>query len=99
MSEDREKLRSTIDELHTELSSMEHVDEDMRELLAGAVRDIHGVLNEDDDQGTGLQADDTQEPGSVVHRLAEAAKDYEESHPTLSGILGSIVDTLSRMGI
>jgi hypothetical protein len=31
--------------------------------------------------------------------LAEAARHFEESHPTLSGTLGSVIDTLGQMGI
>jgi hypothetical protein len=97
MADDREKLRSTIDQLHAELAAMDEVDEEVRSLLNSAVTDIHTALEKDDIPAAG-QADEP-EDASIVGRLSEAARHYEDSHPTLSGILGSIIDTLSRMGI
>ncbi|MDH3719224.1 MAG: DUF4404 family protein [Planctomycetota bacterium] len=91
MSEAQEKLRSTIQQLHAELESIEQVDEDVQQLLQTAVDDIHQALQQD--------AESTEESSQISGRLSEAAQHFEDSHPTLSGIIGSLIDTLSRMGI
>ena len=36
---------------------------------------------------------------SLAARLADAEREFEATHPTLSGIVGSIIDALGRMGI
>ncbi|NIL98750.1 MAG: DUF4404 family protein [Planctomycetales bacterium] len=91
MSEAHEKLRGTIQQLHAELESLEQMDQDVERLLQTAVADIHQAL----EQGTEL----TEQPSHITSRLTEAARHFEDSHPTLSGIIGSLIDTLSRMGI
>lgn len=95
MSEERKKLKATVDQLHTELGSMENVDEEIRQLLQGTMEDIHLIL----DQDRQPEADAGSQHASVVKRLSAAARHYEDQHPTLSGILGSMIDTLSNMGI
>ena len=45
MSDAREKLKATIDELHGELDEMDTVDAEIESLLKSAVNDIHGVLD------------------------------------------------------
>lgn len=97
MTDDQVKLRSTIDELHAELAAMDQVDEGVRSLLTSAVADIHAALEKD--ELPAAEQGDEQEDSSIVGRLTQAARHYEDSHPTLSGILGSIIDTLSNMGI
>ena len=64
-------------------------------MLQGAMEDIHLIL----DQDKQTAADGGRQHASVVERLSEAAQHYEDQHPTLSGILGSMIDTLSNMGI
>jgi ABC-type transporter Mla subunit MlaD len=91
MSEAQAKLRSTIQQLHRELESIEQVDEDVQQLLQTAVDDIHQALQHG--------AESTEESSHISGRLREAAQHFEDSHPTLSGIIGSLIDTLSRMGI
>ena len=95
MSEGRKKLKATVDQLHAELGSMENVDEEIHQMLQGAMEDIHLIL----DQDKQTAADGGRQHASVVERLSEAAQHYEDQHPTLSGILGSMIDTLSNMGI
>jgi Domain of unknown function (DUF4404) len=36
---------------------------------------------------------------SIIERLSAAERHFEQTHPTLAGIVGSIVNALSRMGI
>jgi phage shock protein A len=97
MSEAREKLKATVDELHAELDSMDSVDDEVQGLLETAVENIHQVLQRHE----AGDADDAtaEQQSSIVGQLSEAARHYEGRHPTLSGILGSMIDTLSNMGI
>ena len=102
-------LRGTLDELRDELERVERVDPDVQRLLETAVQEIREVLDTTT-KGTDVPA--TKGPNtiaspdaaavddeSLVGRLGEAARHFEESHPTLSGILGSMIDALGRMGI
>ncbi|NIP87358.1 MAG: DUF4404 family protein [Planctomycetales bacterium] len=91
MSEAQEKLRHTIGQLHAELESLDQVDPQVQQLLQTAVDDIQQALQ----QGSQPPAGDTH----IVSRLSQAAQHFEDSHPTLSGMIGSLIDTLSRMGI
>ena len=91
MPADREKLRAAVEELHNELASVEDVDADMQQLLKDAMADIDKAL-----QDQSAKRDDD---GNLADRLSEAAQHFEDSHPTLTGIIGSVIDTLSRMGI
>lgn len=92
MTDDLTRLRSTIQQLHAELDKVESADPEIRALLTGAVADIQEKI----DREEGRAHDDD---GSIADRLTAVARHYEESHPTLSGIVGSIIDALSRMGI
>jgi leucyl aminopeptidase (aminopeptidase T) len=95
MSEGRKKLKTTVGQLHAELGSMENADEEIRQMLQGAMEDIQLILDQDKQP----MAEGDSQHASVVERLSKAAQHYEDRHPTLSGILGSMIDTLSNMGI
>lgn len=95
MSDDLNRLRATLAQLHEELDRVETTDPEIQRLLQGTMADIQGTIERH--EGTAAPADPSDE--SIVDRLSAAARHYEETHPTLSGILGSIIDTLSRMGI
>lgn len=92
MTDNLTRLRTTLDQLHQELDKVESTDPEIQALLSGAVADIQEKINLQE----GRASDDD---GSIADRLTAVARHYEESHPTLSGIVGSIIDTLSRMGI
>ena len=89
MTEDRKALLGTLDELHEELESAEDVSPAVEAKLRAAMDDIRRVLD----------ANDEQETTTFSGGLTDAAKDFESSHPTLSSIVGSIIDALGRMGI
>lgn len=97
MSDSHKKLKAAVDRLHDELGSMENVDTEVRDVLQGAVEDIDLVLKrqESDQVTSGIAA----HHASIIERLSTTAQYYEGRHPTLSGILGSLIDTLSNMGI
>lgn len=96
MSEATEKLRATLDDLHAQLASMNEVEPAAQALLKSAVSDLRQKL---DEQGAPASSAEFGESASIVDRLHEAARHFEESHPTLTGAIGSVIDALGRMGI
>lgn len=91
MTEYTDRLKSTVAELEDELRSLEHVDNETRAVLEQAVLDILAALQ--------AAAPGERAPQSLLDRLHDAAEKFEESHPTVTGILGRLIDGLGRMGI
>lgn len=91
---DRKKLEEALATLHAELQQMNEVDPKVEQELRTAVTDIEVAL------GKRPQEEASSDDSPPVHdRLGDAMRHYEETHPTLSGLIGSVIDTLSRMGI
>ncbi len=88
---DSEQLRETLDLLHRQLDEAKDIDTDVAVKLTGAIGDIVAVLDK--------QTDAEYEPESLGERLGEAARHFEQSHPTLSGTIGRLADILAQMGI
>jgi hypothetical protein len=91
MPERLKKLQATLDELESELHSLDSLDLHTRELLEEAAREIQAALDARDP--------DQFEPHSIAEQLQEAARRFESSHPTLSAIVGRMIDVLAQMGI
>jgi chromosome segregation ATPase len=91
MSGDREKLQAALRQLHEQLEALEHPDQELQAELRSALTEIQQAL-----EGNRTAAEG--EP-PLTTRLSEAARQFEESHPMLFGNLGSVIDTLGRMGI
>jgi hypothetical protein len=91
MTEQIEKLKFTVAELEDELRSIDSVDAETRAVLEQAVLDIVAALHK--------AAPGERAPQSLVDRLQSAAQEFEESHPTVSGIVSRLVDGLGQMGI
>ena len=92
MTEERNALLGTLDELHEELESAENVSPEVEAKLREAMEDIRRVLDTSVPEATETSP-------TVTGGLTEAARDFESSHPTLSSMVGSIIDALGRMGI
>ena len=84
----KEQLRETLTELHSELASVETLDDETRQLLQQVAGDIEAVMAEAHD-----------EPLTVQERVGEMAATFRAEHPRLSGILTQLADTLSKLGI
>jgi hypothetical protein len=41
----------------------------------------------------------TEQEETIVDRLSAAQRHFEQTHPTIAGIVGSVINALSRMGI
>lgn len=90
MTEIVDRLRETLGALHRELDHIDPANPEMRRLLEETVAEIRDHLQTHPTQAT---------PQTVTERLNEAARHFEESHPTLGGLLNNTVDLLGRMGI
>jgi hypothetical protein len=91
MTENLDRLRATLRELKQELRSLETMDVETRQSLEDVMRDIDASLH---------QSDEADIPHhTMIERLKEAAQGFEDSHPTVSGIVGRIIDGLGQIGI
>jgi len=93
MSEKVERLRATLAELEAELHELEQteLDESDQAALRHAVDEIQTALVE--------ARHESLEHHSLAERLNTAARNFDESHPNLSRIIGGLADILSQMGI
>ena len=89
---EKDQLREDLERLHQELARSEEVDETARGLLVDVLHDIEAVLERSEPETAG--ADE-----SLIRRLRETTSQFEESHPTLTELVGRIADVLSRLGI
>lgn len=101
MSELKNRIRQTLNELHAELDNVEEVDPEIRSLLLQASQEIDDKIKptEDEDAVEVAAGEEDTEPDSLNDRLAEAARHFEETHPTLSGIISTLANGLSQLGI
>ena len=95
MAENFEQLQTRLAALHKQLANNREVTPELRTLLADLATDIERIL-----------ADQAEAPSSrvgqhesLIARLSDAAREFEDSHPTLSGTIGSIIDALGQMGV
>lgn len=97
MNERTQHLKDMLRELESELATIDTLDPEARALLADAAQEIQQVL--------AGKASEAEEPSGAaadrpVHdRLSTAMERFETSHPTLTAVLGRLVDTLAQMGI
>lgn len=91
MTQPIDRLKATVAELEAELQSIQTLDADSRAMLEQAVLDILAALHK--------AAPGERAPPSVVDRLHAAAQEFEETHPTVTGILSRLIDGLGQMGI
>jgi chromosome segregation ATPase len=93
MSHDQERLEQALQELQQELDDLQNVDPQLRQRLERTLADLRSALAQTP------RAESARQPPGVVQRLTEAAEHFEETHPTLAGTIGSVIDALGRMGI
>jgi uncharacterized protein DUF4404 len=86
-----EQLRATAAELERQLGESQSLDDESRQFLEQALRDVRAAL-------------ETQETGApqrrtLIGRLRSGVERFEGSHPTLTGTLMRLIDGLGEMGI
>ncbi len=91
MSEPQDRLRSTLDELRSQLERVAQRDPQVADRLEATIAEAEAAL-----AGT---TKPPEEHESISQQLTDAVRDYEASHPALAGNLGAIIDALGRMGI
>jgi len=84
----KENLRENLKKLHTELASLDNLDEELDTLLRQVAEDIEQVIG-----------DAPVEPRSGKEQLQEMAIKFETDHPRLGTILSELADTLSKLGL
>jgi Domain of unknown function (DUF4404) len=102
MAEHSEQLRSTMAELHEQLGNTREITPELRDLLSGLAADIERILAAGrPGESTGVAAAGSRAAlrASLIARLSHAAREFEGTHPTLSGTIGSIIDALGQMGV
>jgi len=85
----KQALREQLKTLHTELASVENLDEELHALLRRVAADIEKVLGDEE----------TVEAHSRRAQLEEIAVKFEADHPRLASVLGELADTVSKLGI
>lgn len=91
MPERTERLKVTLDELRKELDQAEGLDDDERRLLESAVDDLRRRLGDEREREGDY--------GPVVEQLEALEGRFQIRHPTLSGLILRLVDTLGQLGI
>lgn len=86
-----QQLRQMLEQLRGELQRADTNDERSRELLRGVLGDIEDLLQREQKQGP--------QPESIIERLREAVRTFENTHPTLTEAIGKVADALSSIGI
>ena len=89
MPADPEQLKATLEQLRRQLTEIDQLDPALRGQLHTALQDIQLALRNKTPPGG----------ESIMRRLGEAARHFEDSHPAISGTIGSLIDTLGRSGI
>jgi hypothetical protein len=87
-----ENLKRHLENLHTELTNVKFVDEDSRKLLENVMVDVRLLLSHPGDLSGMHHA-------PVRDRLAESARHFDTSHPSLASTIRTVVHTLNTMGI
>jgi hypothetical protein len=90
MSDRLDKLRAALQELETELSALDSIDDETRAALADAAAEIAVILRRGQHKRPAPPVE-----SSLQDRLVQ----FEASHPQLAGILSRVLDGLHQLGI
>ncbi|MBL8829394.1 MAG: DUF4404 family protein [Planctomycetaceae bacterium] len=95
MSPAANELHERLERLRQRLHSEAGIDADLRASLLGLLDEVQQLQT---------TASSTTKPThnaapTLAGRVAQAAEDFEHSHPVLAETIGNVADVLSRMGI
>lgn len=99
MAEEHKQLRADVAELRRQLETTPNLDSGSRALIERVVADVERILAGEDVRHHASEGAAAPGRGSLAARMAEVAKRFEATHPTLSGTVGSVIDALAQMGI
>jgi hypothetical protein len=81
----KKHLQGLLEDLHGELADASSLDDQARQQLRVLAQEIETAVGDED--------------ADALNRLQSAALGLETQHPRITGILASIADTLSKLGI
>jgi len=88
-----DELHRNLQQLHEELARSQRIDPESERLLRELLADISKLLGEHEAGQAPVES------GTLIERLTEASKEFEEQHPGLVSAIGRLADALSRMGV
>jgi hypothetical protein len=88
----KQQLQRSLQQLRAELDQAQSLDAAARADLLKTMHDIETALEDTD----ALPPDEQQ---TLIAQLKESLWQFEKSHPTLTMIMGRVMDDLNRMGI
>lgn len=88
----KEKLCELLEQLHNELENASTVDISTQKLLKDLSNDIQKILKES-------ELSNIKDQETIIEKLRQIIHNFEDAHPTLTSVLGQILDSLSKMGI
>lgn len=88
---DKQKLRGQLQELHAELQQVESLDVTERKMLQNLARDVHEILQREDNR--------TQHYSTLGEQLREVVAQVEASHPRVTMLMRQVIDQLAYLGI
>jgi predicted transcriptional regulator len=89
---DAQHLHARLRQLHKELQQIESVDTDERRALQQLMADIHEILEKE-------EGHPIQKYSQLSEQLRDNVAQLEASHPTVTMLMGQVIDTLAKMGI
>jgi len=89
---DSQELRGLLRQLHDEIENARSVDEEGSELLRDLDGDIRDLLERSGESAIQLHP-------SIVQRLEDALHHFEVTHPELTTLISSLLNSLSGAGI
>ncbi len=93
MPQHNERLLSTVHKLRAQLESASDLDPRVADDLRATLAEIETALADQSPSSGALRAQ------LLKWRLGSVATEFEASHPTLAGAVGSVIDALAGMGI
>ena len=85
----RTQLQERIQELLRELEQIETAESGARDRLTRVLEEIRAAV----------EGEQQAAPETLIDRLNEATRHFEESHPTLTSMVGRVADSLANLGI
>ena len=92
MPTDSNRLRRCVEVLRSQLDELPAPDAAAVDRLRVTLAEIEAAMDSSNESAKAAGA-------SLGRRLTTAARDFEDSHPAISGTLSSVIDALGRMGI
>jgi Domain of unknown function (DUF4404) len=90
---DKQQLHKLLEQLHAELSQAETVAGDELELLKNLKSDVQSILERAEGETS------PQQYSSLGTNLQGSIRQFEITHPTLTWVMGEVLEILSRSGV